>query len=125
MEHDHTQSLRICKNLADVTQELDDSAEDAGCAYAVRKFISHRIDNVLAKYANMTHALDSRGKPRAMSIREFEARNNPDFHKEFEELWQQFRDSEIIIKQWEAREKRFESARSQLSFSKTTKDKGY
>jgi hypothetical protein len=118
METDHTLAISVASNMRDAVQKMHDMSSDVGAAKQVEKFTSKRLDNLLSKYIEKTMVLDSRLKPVPMSTREHQARVMPDYQTEFEQIAQQHKEALILIQQYDAHEKRYEAARSLLSFSK-------
>ena len=122
IQHDHTQSLEIAKNMAETEEEMKMIASDVGVAVSVERLNSRRMDKLLAKYVLQTHGLDSRGRPVPVSFRQMQAQTNPEYEKEFEQLATQLKDSCILIKQWEDLETRFKASQSIMSFAKRIKE---
>lgn len=112
--NDHSQSLEIAGRLRDSVQKLHDMAIDVASARQIREFASDRRRNLLSKY------LGSDCLP--MNQREHIARQNPQYHQEFEQLSEQYKEGEKIIAKWQAEMCRYDGLRSLLSYSRQVFD---
>ena len=110
---DHEDSKKIVKRMREAVNKMYRMSKDVATARQIKEFASERRKNILGKY------MSKHWQPKiSAAILEMQARNDAEFHTEFEQLVTQTGWAESILAEYAAEMVRYEAARSLMAYGR-------